>query len=198
MSKRVRPKAFPLAVLLGLICVSALHAQVPSRPAPLPTPAATPRAQPAPTPASPSAPPTSPKPSPTPTPTPLSSTPQPSPTPASSSTPTSTAQPSPTPALSSTPATPIPEISRPAQGGPIPNALSLDEVLRLANTQASSFQSASINERIAAEDVRQAQAAFLPKITAPLSYIYTSPALGLPPGEPRIQSFIANNAIGEY
>src|SRR5947207_5606913 len=81
---------------------------------------------------------------------------------------------------------------------PAPTPLTLDEVLRLANSQASSFQTALINERIAAEDVRQAQAAFLPKVNAPLSYIYTTPALGLPPGEPRIQSFIANNAISEY
>ena len=74
--------------------------------------------------------------------------------------------------------------------------LSLDEVLRLANTQASSFQSAAINERIAAEDVRQARAAFLPKVSAPLSYIYTSPALGLPPGEPRAPSFVSADGIG--
>jgi outer membrane protein TolC len=76
--------------------------------------------------------------------------------------------------------------------------LTLDEALRLANTQASTYQSAILNERIAAEDVRQAQAAFKPKISAPLNYIYTSPAIGLPPGEPRTQSFIANNAISEY
>ena len=76
--------------------------------------------------------------------------------------------------------------------------LTLDEALRLANAQVSILQAALINERIAAEDVKQAQAAFLPKISAPLSYIYTSPALGLPPGEPRVQSFIANNAISEY
>ena len=38
----------------------------------------------------------------------------------------------------------------------------------------------------------------MPKISAPLTYLYTSPALGLPPGEPRTPSFIANNAIGEY
>jgi outer membrane protein TolC len=55
-----------------------------------------------------------------------------------------------------------------------------------------------LNERIAAEDVRQARTAFLPKVTSPIDYIYTSPALGLPPGEPRTQSFIANNAISEY
>jgi len=81
---------------------------------------------------------------------------------------------------------------------PSPIPLSLDEALRLASGQASAFQTAILNERIATEDVRQAQAAFLPKVSTPLSYIYTSPALGLPPGEPRIQSFIANNAIGEY
>jgi outer membrane protein len=77
-------------------------------------------------------------------------------------------------------------------------ALTLDEALRLADAQASTYQTAKLNERIAAEDVKQAQAAFLPKVSAPLSYIYTSPALGLPPGEPRAPSFIANNAISEY
>jgi len=78
------------------------------------------------------------------------------------------------------------------------NSITLDEALRLANTQASTYQTAILNERIAAEDVKQAQAAFKPKVSAPLSYIYTSPALGLPPGEPRAPSFIANNAISEY
>jgi len=77
-----------------------------------------------------------------------------------------------------------------------PTQLSLDDALRLANAQASTFQTAAINERIAAEDVRQARAAFLPKVTTPLSYIYTSPALGLPPGEPRAPSFISADAIG--
>jgi outer membrane protein TolC len=114
MSKRVRPKEFPLAVLFALICFSSSIAQIPSA-----TPAA-----------------------------------------------------------------------------PIPNLLSLDEALRLANTQASSFQTAAINERIAAEELRQAQAALLPKITAPLSYIYTTPACCLPRGEPRQQSFVSNDGIG--
>jgi len=77
-------------------------------------------------------------------------------------------------------------------------ALSLDEALRLANVQASTFQTALLNERVAAEDVRQAQAAFLPKVSAPLSYIYTSPALGLPPGEPRGPSFVTSDGIGVY
>lgn len=78
------------------------------------------------------------------------------------------------------------------------NSLTLEEALRLSNTQASIYQSAILNESVAAEDVKQAQAAFLPKISAPLSYIYTSPANGLPPGEPRAPSFIANNSVGEY
>ena len=79
-----------------------------------------------------------------------------------------------------------------------PDPLTLDEALRLSSALSSSFQQARLNEQIAAEDVRQAQVAFLPRVTAPLSYLYTSPALGMPPGTPRTPSFIANNAIGEY
>jgi outer membrane protein TolC len=78
------------------------------------------------------------------------------------------------------------------------NPLTLDEALRLANAQASTYQSAILNERIAAEDVKQARAAFLPRLSAPLAYLYTSPAHGLPPGEPRAPSFIAADAIGAY
>ncbi|HET6974163.1 MAG TPA: TolC family protein [Pyrinomonadaceae bacterium] len=77
-------------------------------------------------------------------------------------------------------------------------ALSLDEALRLAIAQASTFQTALLNERVAAEDLRQARAAFLPKVSAPLSYIYSSPALGLPPGEPRGPSFVTSDGIGVY
>ena len=76
--------------------------------------------------------------------------------------------------------------------------LTLDEAIRLANVQASTFQSAILNERIAEEDVRQAQTEFLPKVSAPLSYIYTTPALGLPPGEPRAPSFVSSDGIGVY
>jgi outer membrane protein TolC len=78
------------------------------------------------------------------------------------------------------------------------SSITLEDALRLANAQVSGLRQAQLNERIAAEDVRQSQTAFLPKITTPVDYTYTSPALGLPPGEPRTQSFIANNAINEY
>ena len=79
-----------------------------------------------------------------------------------------------------------------------PVLLSLDEALRLANAQASTFKAAILNENIAAEDVKQAQSAFLPRVTAPLSYIYNTPASGLPSGQPREPSFIASDAIGAY
>lgn len=113
------------------------------------------------------------------------------------------------PASTTSPATPsakpAPTLSTPAPGpqanqplGQTTGPLSLDQALNLATTQISGLQQAQFNERLAAEDVRQARAAFLPKITIPLDYIYTSPAVGLRPSEPRVQSFIANNAINEY
>ena len=76
--------------------------------------------------------------------------------------------------------------------------LTLDEALKLATVQASVFQQAALNERNVAEDVRQARAAFLPRASAPLGFLYTSPAMGLPPGSPHLPSFIASNAISEY
>lgn len=138
------------------------------------------------------------------TPTPMRS-PSPLPigaTPAPQATPSSTPNlPGPA-ALPTTAATP--GVAVPGQGqqslstASTTTPLTLDEALRLANAQSSGFQQARLNERIAAEDVKQAQAAFLPRVSAPLSYLYTSPALGLPPGTPRIQSYLANNAISEY
>lgn len=97
--------------------------------------------------------------------------------------------------LSSSPTTQNPPVSQPSAP---PNPLTLEEAIRRANAQASTYQTAVLNERIASEDVRQAQAAFLPKLSAPLTYIYTTPAIGLPPGEPRTPSFIASDAIGAY
>lgn len=91
-----------------------------------------------------------------------------------------------------------PSVSIMTQSAQGSGLLTLDEALRLSNALSSSFQQAGLNEQIAAEDVRQAQAAFLPRVSAPLSYLYTSPALGLPPGTPRAPSLLANNAISEY
>jgi outer membrane protein len=75
--------------------------------------------------------------------------------------------------------------------------LVLGDVVTQAIAQASSFQQSRIEELIAAEDVRQARLAFLPRLTSPLSFIYNSPALG-PNAQPGVQSFIAANAIREY
>ena len=126
--------------------------------------------------------------------------PSPSQTPATTQPPPSSTTPQATP-----PATPAPSVAAPAAGpqttqppGQATGPLALEQVLGLAAAQVSALQQAQLNERIASEDVRQARAAFLPKITSPLDYVYTSPAVGLQPGEPRTQSFIANNAIGEY
>src|SRR5438874_7730537 len=127
-------------------------------------------------------------------------TPPPQATPSPQATPFSVpSAPGPSPAAGASPSVATPSsVPLAPQATQASNPLSLEEALRLANAQASSFQQATLNERIAAEDVRQAQAAFLPKVSAPLSYVYTSPALGLNPNEPRTQSFIANNAISEY
>ncbi|MBA2341175.1 MAG: TolC family protein [Pyrinomonadaceae bacterium] len=77
--------------------------------------------------------------------------------------------------------------------------LTLDEAVQLALKQASQFQQAAINERVVAEDVRQARAAFLPRVAAMPSLIATTPALGAnAPGTPRPPSFIGANAITEY
>lgn len=95
---------------------------------------------------------------------------------------------------------PVPTPPNPTviQPNPLVIPLMLEEAIRLANAQASSYQSAVLNARIAEEDVKQARAAFLPKVTAPLSYIYTTPALGLPPGEPRAPAFVSSDGISVY
>jgi outer membrane protein TolC len=81
------------------------------------------------------------------------------------------------------------------------NVLTRDEAVRLALAEASAFQTAKYSELIAAEDVRQAKAAFLPRITVPSTLIYNSPTLGMvAPGTPRSDrfSFISTNAVAEY
>jgi outer membrane protein TolC len=127
------------------------------------------------------------------------SSPQTSPTP--QTTPSPKAGPSPTQGSPVTTPNASPSASSSQTTSPVAQtntSITLDDALRLVNAQVSGLQQAQLNERIAAEDVRQARTAFLPKVTSPIDYIYTSPALGLPPGEPRTQSFIANNAISEY
>ena len=104
----------------------------------------------------------------------------------------------PPPAAPPAPAvTPAPPPARPSVAPAAPDAslLSVEEAVRLALLQASTYQQASLNERIAAEDVRQARAAFLPRLAATLTFIHTSPASGV---SPRVASYIAANAVDEY
>lgn len=154
-------------------------AATPSAPTtPIPTQSPLPSPQPQATP--------SPRPSASPQSTPFTTPALPGPTPTSSN----------TPAPSSSPSSVTVQSVSPTQSAA--NPLTLDEALRLANTQASAFQQAGLNEQIAAEDVKQARAAFLPRVTAPLDYIYTSPARGVSADPFQTFSFIAANAIHEY
>jgi outer membrane protein len=89
----------------------------------------------------------------------------------------------------------------PQQVGASANRLTRDEAVRLALAQASTFQLSKLAELIAAEDVRQARAAFLPRITIPSAVIYNSPTLGpVTPGAPGAErfSYLASNAVAEY
>lgn len=88
-------------------------------------------------------------------------------------------------------------------------SLSLKEAVDLALKQASAFKASQIGEQLAAEDVRQARAAFYPKIVAAPTIIYTTPSLGnsvtagvtdgnLVAVTQRPPSFLGANAVSEF
>jgi outer membrane protein TolC len=89
----------------------------------------------------------------------------------------------------STPSTSLPPIS---PTGPI----SLASAQSTALQQVSALQQAQIDEAIAAEDVRQAEASLLPRARSSSTVTYNSPAR--PPVSTSDPSFIASNAIHEY
>lgn len=83
-----------------------------------------------------------------------------------------------------------------------PHVVTFAEARDLALKQASAYTAAENDVRIAEEDVHQARIGFLPSVSAPLSYIYSSPLhgpdqIGIPYTE-RPPAFIANNAVNEY
>lgn len=82
------------------------------------------------------------------------------------------------------------------QGSAQTRVLTLDEVLRLAQATASTYEQAKFTERVAEEDVKQAHAAFFPRIASQPTFIYTSPSTTAL--TPRTFSFIGANAITEY
>ena len=76
--------------------------------------------------------------------------------------------------------------------------LTRDEAVALALAQASTFQQARLAELLAAEDVKQAKAAFLPKASILSSVIYNSPTINGPAPRGDRFSFISANAVTEY
>ena len=87
--------------------------------------------------------------------------------------------------------------------------VTISEAIDLALKQASAFRGSQIGEQIAAEDVRQAKAAFYPRVAVAPNFIYTTPSLtnttaagvtagNFTPVTSRPPSFIGANAISEY
>ncbi|HVT04442.1 MAG TPA: TolC family protein [Thermoanaerobaculia bacterium] len=74
--------------------------------------------------------------------------------------------------------------------------LSLLSATTTALQQASALQQAQLDEAIAEGDLRQAQAAILPRLRSLSTYAYNSPAH--PPANPGNPSFIAQNAVREF
>jgi outer membrane protein len=77
--------------------------------------------------------------------------------------------------------------------------MSLATATNAALQQVSEFQQAQIDEQIAAEDLRQARTALLPRVRDAFTVTYNSPAHRPQGGiDPSIPSFIGANAIHEY
>jgi outer membrane protein TolC len=74
--------------------------------------------------------------------------------------------------------------------------ISLQDAMDLAGKQVNSFRNSQLNEGLAAEDVKQARAAFLPKVTIQPNFQYTSPSLART--VPREPSFLGADAIYVY
>src|SRR5436190_412752 len=110
---------------------------------------------------------------------PPSQNPQPNPQPPAPNPNPPTAAPGQPPA-SAQPGAPAVPFAQPATQTPAAAStpLTLNDAVQQAINQASTFQQARVEELIAAEDVRQARLAFLPRLTSPLSFIYNSPAHG--------------------
>ena len=74
----------------------------------------------------------------------------------------------------------------------LPNSerqIAVTDAIDPALKQASNFKAAQLNERIAREDIRQARAAFFPKVEVQPNFIYTSPSFRKT--VPREPSFIS-------
>jgi outer membrane protein TolC len=93
---------------------------------------------------------------------------------------------------------PPPGFERPGGGGTGPaRSLTVEEAIALALAQTNAYRQAQLDERIAAQDVRQARAAFLPQLTIPLTYFGTTPSQVRAEGEPLVYSYVSSSAINE-
>ena len=75
--------------------------------------------------------------------------------------------------------------------------LTIDEAISLSLKQASLYQQSELDERIAAEDVKQSRAAFFPQFSVPLTYFGTTPSRYRIEGEPPTFSYVSSSAINE-
>jgi outer membrane protein TolC len=105
---------------------------------------------------------------------------------------------------------PVAPVRQPPKGAPPPyyeypfaspadkyQVLTVDDAVTLALANASAYQQAFLDERIAREDVRQARAAFLPQISLPLTYTGITPSKFRGPDDPLTFSFVSGSAINE-
>jgi outer membrane protein TolC len=76
-------------------------------------------------------------------------------------------------------------------------SVSVEQAVELALQNASLYQQARVDERIAREDVRQARAALLPQFSVPLTYIGNTNSQVRDEGSPLIYSFVSSSAINE-
>lgn len=82
-------------------------------------------------------------------------------------------------------------------GSKQPRSLTIDEAIQLALGQSSAYRLSQFDERIAAEDVKQARSALLPHLSVPLTYFGTTPSQVREEGEPLIYSYVSSSAINE-
>ncbi|HYG79210.1 MAG TPA: TolC family protein, partial [Pyrinomonadaceae bacterium] len=76
-------------------------------------------------------------------------------------------------------------------------SVTVEQAVEMALRNASLYQQARVDERIAREDVRQARAAFLPQFSVPLTYIGNTTSQVRAAGDPVIYSFVSSSAINE-
>ncbi|HEY0378282.1 MAG TPA: TolC family protein [Pyrinomonadaceae bacterium] len=76
-------------------------------------------------------------------------------------------------------------------------SVSVEQAVELALRNASLYQQARVDERIAREDVRQARASLLPHFSVPLTYIGNTNSQVRNESAPLVYSFVSSSAINE-